>query len=374
MVKHKLEFINIQNYKNVVLKYIVFSIFVISVCSCIIYFIFEGILYSDYKNLKDTIDNFILEGKSELTIYRFDKYKVNDEIKPILDNQKSGSIFFQDPSTAARTDKNNIRTSSTMGGAFTIWSLKKTDPARDEYEYVEITAGAVGYTTPPIYGEQTPLELYQNALEYYLDKDYHNSRQGNGYPLTQVKPKSVAPSIKDMFFSSKHYSLRDRFEYLPSGQWGSGQSGISRYGNDYRTVYMNYSNRLLKIDEVDHELEDYRTTTLCLIIPLLMVLMTILFKFNKKRIQCIDLYWKKWYCEESETAIVFEYNILTKNSMMLITSESEIAGSFCLSNSKLIKFQNSLNNTSIYEIIEIDASRLILKDSSTNTISNYVSI
>lgn len=374
MVKQKLDFVNIQNFKNVVLKYIVLSLFVISICIGIIYFIYEGILFSDYKNLKETIDNLILEGKSELTIYQFDKYKVNDEITPILDYQRNGSIFFQDPSTAARMDKNNIRTSKTMGGAFTIWSLKKTDFSKDEYEYVEITASAIGYTTPAIYGEQTPLELYQNALDYYLDKDYHNSRKGNGYPLTQVKPKSVAPSIKDMFFSSKYHSLRDRFEYLPSGQWGSGQNGIQRYGNDYRAVYMDYSNRLLKIDKVDHELEDNRTTTLCVIIPLLIVLMSVLFMFNKKRIQCIDLYWKKWYCEESDSAIIFEYNILTKNSMTIITSESEIVGSICLSNSKLIKFQNSLNQTSIYEIIEIDESRLVLRDSSTNTISNYMSI
>ena len=137
---------------------------------------------------------------------------------------------------------------------------------------------------------------------------------------------------------------------------------------------MDYSNRLLKIDKVDHELEDNRTTTLCVIIPLLIVLMSVLFMFNKKRIQCIDLYWKKWYCEESDSAIIFEYNILTKNSMTIITSESEIVGSICLSNSKLIKFQNSLNQTSIYEIIEIDESRLVLRDSSTNTISNYMSI
>lgn len=370
MVKHRLEFIKSQTYKNVVLNYILLSIFFICFVGGIIYFIFERILYSDYNLLKDTVDNAILEGKSELTIYQFDKYKVNNEVTPISDYQREGSLFYVTPSTAANIDRKNIRSTSTIG-AFTIWSLKKTDPSKDEYEYTELTAGAIGYKTPSFYGEQTPAELYKNALDYYLDKDFHNSRQGNGYPLTEVRPKSVAPSYMEMFLSSKYHSLKDRFKYLESGAWGSGQNGIMQYGNNYWTVYLDYSNRLLEIGPTSNVLDKYRATTFYIAIPVLIILMVIIFFLKKSKIQCIDLYWKKWYSENSDMAIVFEYNLLTQNTMTIITPESDNVGRIYLSGSNLIKFQNSLNQTSIFEIIELDNSHLVLKDTSDGRITNY---
>ena len=371
MVNHRLEFIKSQTYRNVVLNYILLSFFIICFVGGIIFFIFERILYSDYKLLKDTIDNAILEGKGELTIYQFDKYKVNNEVAPVLDYESNSSLFSLSPSTALKNDKKNIRSSSTPGGAFSIWSLKITDSSKDEYEYSEVIASSIGYKTSSYYGEQTPVELYQNALDYYLDKDYHNYRQGNGYPLTQVRPKLVASSTQDMYFSSKYHSLYSRFKYLESGAWGSGENGIMMYGNDYWTVYSNYSYRLLKIEQTSYVLEKYRATTFYIAIPVLIILMVILFFLKKNKIQCIDLYWKKWYSENSDMAIVFEYNLLTQNTMTIITPESDNVGSICLSGSKLIKFQNSLNQTSIFEIIELDKTHLVLKDTSDGRITNY---
>jgi hypothetical protein len=99
--------------------------------------------------------------------------------------------------------------------------------------------------------------------------------------------------------------------------------------------------------------------------------MVIIFFLKKSKIQCIDLYWKKWYSENSDMAIVFEYNLLTQNTMTIITPESDNVGRICLSGSNLIKFQNSLNQTSIFEIIELDNSHLVLKDTSDGRITNY---